>query len=67
MKTGDIAEVFVTAIEEKIIKEWRHEGFIGGWSSEHVNFEIDGKEYVAHIREVKDCEHWAQLDLEKIV
>lgn len=58
MKTIDIMECLVNNIEEKIIKEWKHEGFIGGFSSEHINFEIDGKEYVLHIREVKDEEHW---------
>ena len=60
MKTDDILESFVSAIEEKIFKEWKHEGFIGGWSSEHINFEIDGKEYVLRIREVKDGEHWSE-------
>lgn len=60
MKKVDIMEAFVSAIEEKIIKEWRHEGWIGGWSSEHINFEIDGKEYVLCIRELKDGEHWAE-------
>ena len=59
MKTVDIVESFVVAIEEKIIKEWRHEGFICGWSSEHINFELDGKEYVVHIREIKEGEHWS--------
>ena len=58
MKTVDIMEAFVCSIEEKIIKEWRHEGFIGGWSSEHINFEVDGQEYVVKIREVKEGEHW---------
>ena len=60
MKTDDILESVVSAIEEKIFKEWKHEGFIGGWSSEHINFEIDGKEYVLRINEVKDGEHWSQ-------
>ena len=58
MRTVDITEVFVTSIEEKIMKEWKHEGGILGWSSEHINFEIDGKEYVANITEVKDGGHW---------
>lgn len=60
MKTVDIMECFVSAIEEKIIKEWRHEGFIGGWNSEQINFEIDGKEYILRIIEVKDGEHWCE-------
>ena len=60
MKSVDIMEAFVSAIEEKIFQEWRHEGFIGGWSSEHINFEIDGKEYVLRIREMKEGEHWSE-------
>ena len=42
---------------EKIIKEWRHDGYIGGWSSERIDFEIDEKEYVVYITEVKDGDH----------
>ena len=33
MKNADIMEVFITSIEEKIFKEWRHDGFIGGFTS----------------------------------
>lgn len=62
MKNCDIMESFVTAIEETIFKQWRHEGFIGGWSSDYVDFVIDGKEYVLKLREVADGEHWSQKD-----
>lgn len=61
MKCCDIAEVIATAIEETILKKWRHDGFICGFSSSHVNFEIDEKEYVLTIREVADGEHWSDL------
>lgn len=60
MKAADIMEAFVISIEEKIFKEWRHEGFLGGWSSEHINVEIDGKEYIIRLHEVKDGEHWSE-------
>ena len=60
MKSCDVMETFVSAVENTIFKEWRHEGFIGGWSSEHANFVIDGKEYVLKLREVKDGEHWSE-------
>lgn len=60
MKSVDIMEAFVIAIEEKIYKEWRHEGFICGWTSEHINAEIDGKEYIIRLHEVKDGEHWSE-------
>lgn len=59
MKTVDIMEVLVAAIDTKIMDEWRHEGFIGGWSGEDINFEIDGKEYVVCIKEIKEGEHWS--------
>ena len=59
MRTADIMEVFVSAIDEKIGKEWRHECVVDGWSSEHINFYVDDKEYVLKIREIKDGEHWS--------
>ena len=59
MKTVDIMEVLVTALEEKILGEWRHEGFNGGWSTNYANFAIDGKEYVIRIEEVEDGQHWS--------
>ena len=60
MKNCDIMEAFVIALEETIIKEWRHEGHNYGWSSEHINFEIDGREYVIKLREIKDGKHWSE-------
>lgn len=60
MKTVDIMEAVTVAIEEKIIKEWRHEGFIGSWSSDYVNFVIDGKQYVLVLAEVREGEHWSE-------
>ena len=57
MKTDHIIEALVGAIENKIIKEWRHEGLILGWNSEHINFDIDGKKYVLRVYEVCDGEH----------
>lgn len=61
MKTVDIMETFVSAVEETIFKNWRHEGFIGGWSSEHANFEVDGTEYELSLQEVRDEEHWSKV------
>lgn len=60
MKVVDIMESLVDAIIKKIFEEWKHEGIICGWSSEHINFEIDGKEYVLRISEVKEGEHWCE-------
>lgn len=60
MKTVDIMETLTNAIDKTIFGEWKHEGFIGGFTSEHIDFEIDGKEYVLRINEVKDGEHWSE-------
>ena len=60
MKSCDIMESFVSAIEETIFKEWRHDGVIGGWNSYSANFEIDGKEYVLNLKEVEDGEHFSE-------
>ena len=62
MKNCDIVETFVTAVEEVIFKQWRHEGFIGGFTSDKANFEIDGKEYDLVLKEVADGEQ--NMDLE---
>lgn len=56
MKTVDIMGVLVTALDEKILGEWRHEGFNGGWSTDYANFVIDDKQYVIRIEEV--AKHW---------
>lgn len=59
MKSVDIMEMLTNAIDKTIFGEWKHEGFIGGFTSENINFEIDGKEYVLRISEVKDGDHWS--------
>ena len=61
MKNADIMGVFITSIEEKIFKEWIHDGFIGGFTSDSVNFEIDGKEYVLKLIEVKDGQNFSEV------
>lgn len=60
MKAVDIMEMLTNAIDKTIFGEWKHEGFIGGFTSEHIDFEIDGKEYILRISEVKDGEHWSE-------
>lgn len=60
MKSEDIMEVFVSSVDETIFKKWRHEGFIGGFSSEEANFVIDEKEYVLRLSELSDGEHWSE-------
>lgn len=65
MKTVHIMESIVYSITNKIFEEWKHEGFMCGWSSEHINFEVDGKEYVLLIREIGECEHFEQMHVVK--
>ena len=60
MKAVDIMEMLTNAIDKTIFGEWKHEGFIGGFTSEHIDFEVDGREYVLKISEVKDGEHWSE-------
>lgn len=60
MKTVDIMEMLTNAIQDTIFEKWKHEGFICGFSSEHINFEIDNKEYVLNIKEVADGHHWSE-------
>lgn len=51
MKQVDIMEVICSSIENKIFEEWKHDGFIGGWNSESINFDIDGLDYVLTLKE----------------
>lgn len=61
MKSVDIMECLVGAIEKVIYEEWKHEGFIGGFTSEKINADIDGKEYVICIKEVEENSHWSEV------
>ena len=60
MKDADIMEALTVSIEEKIFKEWKHEGFIGGFTSEYIYVEIDNREYVLALNEVKEGQHFSQ-------
>ena len=60
MLKSDIVDVCGVAIENKIGGEWKHEVGRFGVSSCHVNFEIDGKEYVLVLHEVKDGHNFSE-------
>ncbi len=60
MKAVDIMEAFMCAVEETIYDKWKHEGFIGGFTSDSANFEIDGKEYVLNLKEVHSGRHYGE-------
>lgn len=51
MKNVDIMEAITNCIENKILKEWRHEGFIDQMLSDGIRFEIDGKKYTIELIE----------------
>lgn len=67
MKNVHIMEALTNAIDSKILEEWKHEGFIGGFDSGSINFEIDGKEYVLTLEEVRLGEHWSDKSSNNIV
>ena len=56
MQEVDIMECITNAIERAIFKEWKHEGFIGGFTSKDICVEIDRKSYILTIREVTDTD-----------
>lgn len=58
MQNSDIIETCGCLMEEKIGGEWKHEVAMYGMSSCHLNFMIDGKEYVLVLHEIKDGEHF---------
>lgn len=54
MKIIDIAEAIQNMVEEKILKDWKHEGYVDGLCVNGTQVCIDGKRYLIEIREVKD-------------
>ena len=60
MLNADILETCGLMIEDKIGKEWKHEVSLLGMSSRHVNFEIDGREYVLVLHEIKEGQCFAE-------
>ena len=58
MRNSDIIETCGCLMEEKIGGEWKHEVIMYGMSSRHLNFIIDGKEYVLILYEVKAGENF---------
>ena len=60
----DIMEALTISIEEKIFKDWRHQGFIDSFTSSYINMEIDGKEYVLVLHEVQDGHYFSEFTKE---
>lgn len=61
MLNSDITYVISYSIQKLIGADWRHEVALFGESDRHLNFEIDGKEYVLVLHEVKDGHHWYEF------
>lgn len=51
MKSVDIIEIISQTIEQKVIKEWKHEGYIDILHSDDVSVVIDGKRFIISIKE----------------
>ena len=60
MRNSDILESVGCSIGSIIGDEWKHEVSLFGMSSCHLNFEIDQKEYVLVLHEVKDGHDWGE-------
>lgn len=62
MLNSDICEsLAVLGIERVFYAEWKHEGYIQGCSSQHINFMLDGKEYVFVLHEVTDGHNFSEF------
>lgn len=51
MKKENIIEALTDCIENKIFKEWKHDGFIDQTFSNAIYVEIDGKHYSIELTE----------------
>lgn len=57
VRTVDIMEMLTNSIYETLFENWKHEGSIGGFTSQDIKFTVDGKKYVLKIRELSDGEN----------
>ncbi len=56
MKIAYITEEITNHIEKKMLGEWKHEGYIDGFTSDEVYAVIDGKKYEIKVRETAESE-----------
>ncbi len=52
MKIVDITEEIANHIEKKMFGEWKHAGYIDGFTSDEAYVVIDGKKYEIKVREI---------------
>ena len=55
MQEVHIMEALTSAIDSKILEEWKHEGAIDSFDSKTINFRVDGKEYVLRLESAEIC------------
>lgn len=65
MQASDIFEVVEKAIGGTIGADWRHEVDIYGASSKHLNFVIDGVEYVLVLHKVEEGRNFSDYFVRK--
>jgi len=51
MEPTDFIEIISKTIEQKVIKEWKHKGYIDVMHSDDVSVVIDGKRFVISVKE----------------
>lgn len=52
MQSVDIIEAFIGQIENLIIKQWKHSGYIDHYQSDCVVFNVDGVLYEATLKRI---------------
>jgi len=53
MNELDIMDAVQQSIDKVILNEWRHVGYIDGFTSDSITFVIDGSKYVLKLSEAK--------------
>ena len=61
MLSSDILETIACDIERHIGGDWKHEVDIYGCSYRHLNFVIDGVEYVIILHKVEEGHHFTEF------
>lgn len=64
MQKSDIIDGIGEFVVQRYGKEWKHDVGVYGGSSKHLNFVIDGKEYVLVLHEVTDGHCWNEYVME---
>jgi len=52
MNENDLLEVIIESIENKVIKEWKHKGYIDLLHTDDVTMVIDGNRYLISVKKL---------------